>query len=282
MTFFKRKGWLLAGLALIALSNCWILASVAYNRSGEPDSSLLLSERELSPSRSWKQQESSGVALALLTLQPRTSKNQAPISLNVMEQLGFSLDFPDDASTYAHPFMRQPSRAAIVVLEFDGKAHQAEIRARQKIVTKAREALNAAPGDKRRTDELKYAENALQRARSRDRRLYVVDAGLDAARLRQRYPDRKRFVLVPGRVQPWMNHRVKPAIFGGRAEPLLREIQVPFEWRAQFRSEDPANCCQDHQYTLEVLFGRNLQPWVDAVPQLPRTVAKDDVSPAER
>src|SRR5690606_12668009 len=92
MSLFKRKGWLLAGLALIALTNCWILASVAYNRSGEPEAVLLLSERELLPSRHWRQQENSGVALALLTRQPRADKARAPIDLSVMRQLGFSIE----------------------------------------------------------------------------------------------------------------------------------------------------------------------------------------------
>ncbi len=282
MSLFKRKGWLLAGLALIALTNCWILASVAYNRSGEPEAVLLLSERELLPSRHWRQQENSGVALALLTRQPRADKARAPIDLSVMRQLGFSIEMPGDAFRYAHPFMRQPSRDAMVVLEFDGETHQMEIRAQQKILAKARAALSAAPDDKRRIDELNYAEKALQRARTRDSRLYVVDAGLDAAQLRQRYPDRTRFFIVPGRVQPWANYSVKPLLFGGRAEPLLREIQIPYEWRAHFRGDHPVNCCQNHRYTLEILFGRHLQPWVRAVPQLPKAVTKDDVSAAER
>lgn len=282
MSFFKRKGWLLPGLAVILLSNVWVLGSVAYNRSGEPESRLLLTERELLPSRHWKRQEDSGVALALLTRQPRLSEDQAPIHLDVMQQLGFSLEFPDDAPSHAHPFMRQPSRAAIVVLEFDGKAHQAEIRAQQKVLAEAREALKSAPGDKRRIGELDYAEKALQRARTQDSRLYVIDAGLDVAQLRQRYPDRTRFVLVPGRVRPWTNHYVTPRIFGGRAEPLLGEIQIPYKWRAYFRSDNPANCCRDHRYALEVVFGRGLQPWVQEVPQLPRSVARDDADAAQR
>lgn len=44
---WSRKHTLIAGIALIALSNAVALIGVAYNRSGEPESELRLSSASL-------------------------------------------------------------------------------------------------------------------------------------------------------------------------------------------------------------------------------------------
>ena len=57
---------LTAGLALIAITNAIALGGAAYNRSGQPDSSLALSDRELQvPYAAWSESENSGLSLRL-------------------------------------------------------------------------------------------------------------------------------------------------------------------------------------------------------------------------
>ena len=46
---WSRTHTLVAGLGLIALTNAVALLGVAWNRSGEPDATLQLSQRELQP-----------------------------------------------------------------------------------------------------------------------------------------------------------------------------------------------------------------------------------------
>ena len=46
---WSRRHTLIAGIALIALTNAVALIGVWYNRSGEPESALRLTQRELAP-----------------------------------------------------------------------------------------------------------------------------------------------------------------------------------------------------------------------------------------
>ena len=67
MMRWSRAHTLIAGAALIVLTNAIALVGVAYNRSGEPDSTLTLTRRELQMSyRWWRDRENSGIALRLL------------------------------------------------------------------------------------------------------------------------------------------------------------------------------------------------------------------------
>ena len=55
---------MLAGIGLIILTNAVVLAGVAYNRSGEPETRIILTERELNlPYRYGGSKENSGIAL---------------------------------------------------------------------------------------------------------------------------------------------------------------------------------------------------------------------------
>ena len=49
-----KKYGLIAAIALIVLTNVVVLAGVAYNRSGEPDATVTLTERELNLAGSWR------------------------------------------------------------------------------------------------------------------------------------------------------------------------------------------------------------------------------------
>jgi len=61
---WSRKHTLIIGIALMALTNAVALIGVAYNRSGEPESELRLTQRELAAPY-WRgiDRESGGIEL---------------------------------------------------------------------------------------------------------------------------------------------------------------------------------------------------------------------------
>jgi hypothetical protein len=71
MITLKPRHGLLAGLALILLSNAVALGGAWYNRQGEAKSRLLLSERELWRSHDGPRRENSGLSLNLDWRTPR-------------------------------------------------------------------------------------------------------------------------------------------------------------------------------------------------------------------
>lgn len=281
MNRLTQRGWLLAGLGLILLSNAWVLGSVAYNRSGEPRSVLLLSERELRPMSEWDRRDNSGVSLwPLVRTQAQTdlARRAPPLSAQHMRELGFELPAPNDSQALQR-FQHAQSRPALLVLELDGAAYQASVAAHHDRVREAEAERARFPADEQREQALQTARRELQQELDEASRLFLIDAGLDEAQLRQRYPDRQRYWLVRGAVQPWVwyaNHRQAPQI-GGRAEGYEHHLQVPYAWRHLWQGDsDPA------RYAVEVQVGQRLEPWISSISLAGRPADKDDASSARR
>ena len=121
---------LVAGIALIALTNAIALGGVAWNRSGEPESVLKLTQRELGQSyRSFFDRESGGMEVSVrwrvVTTGPYESfypdHYGAPewLDREKLAALGFDVSRRPDAR---RRHQRLLPREALVVLELDGPA----------------------------------------------------------------------------------------------------------------------------------------------------------------
>ena len=146
MTLSPRT-MLLAGAALILLVNAVALGGVYLNRSGEPESRLRLSERELGLPWGWSRgTENSGLALGLIW---RVNDVHAggeyyagnsygysggtPVWLDEarMRALGFDTAPVAESSEGRRRFERQQRREVLLVMELAGPAwQQAQERAR--------------------------------------------------------------------------------------------------------------------------------------------------------
>jgi hypothetical protein len=141
-----RTRALLAGCGLIVLVNALILAGAAYNRSGDADSQLQLSERELYPpyNRSWSFHENGHASLGLVwRILPAQDKEFAdysgahnfggtPAWLDENKLLALGFELPAATSTETN-WRGQRQRDVILVLEYDGPTYQ-------QALTRAREA----------------------------------------------------------------------------------------------------------------------------------------------
>jgi hypothetical protein len=174
-----RGFWIAAGI--VAASNLALLGGAAANRRGEPGAVLVLSERELElpPLAA----ENTALALRLRWTDPadvpigragqpsapvvQTARGAAWFDRSKLEEVGFDCRLPLNEENLAR-YRATPPRRVYAVLEHDGPAWQGFERA------------------------LAAGEDARPRSR-----LVVVDAGLDRAALRARWPDRTRAVVVP-------------------------------------------------------------------------------------
>jgi hypothetical protein len=256
---------LAAGAGLILAVNVFALAGVAYNRSGEPESTLRLTERELRrPYQSWGfDRENSGLTLSL-QWRVRTEGAEKeryypfmdyygdPVWLTPakLAELGVDVSEPLDTERGKRRYQKLPSREVLLVLELDGENHRAALelaRARA-----AREATAAA------AKQLQNEEQAASR-------LFVVDAGRETRALRARYPDRTRYAIVQGRIQPRLSGEGKQARLRGYIEGLsIDHVNVPLELRPVFEGlaveyglETPSR-----RFEATVAHGRRLEPWL--------------------
>jgi len=256
---WSRRHSLIAGLALIALTNAVALVGAVYNRSGEPESTLRLSERELQPPYIWGKHENSGLALNL-----RWREGDSPPWLDraKMASLGFDVDRVDSELDDRRSFGRELGRDVLLVLEFDGPAYQRSLAGAAEATAKLEK--------KNEAESSKLAAQILDRERNANSRIFVVDAGLDHAALRAKYADRSKYAIVRGQVRPaWRSARVAKAHSGYVSALNVEAINVPLEFRDAFEGASPENeyapvLASKARYEATVAFGMRLEPWITA------------------
>ncbi len=281
MMRWSRAHTLIAGAALIVLTNAIALVGVAYNRSGESDSALTLTQRELQLSyRWWRDRENSGIALRLLWRMHNAEIGDetdtaswygvggtpAWLTKAKLGELGFDVSQPEDSDRARRHYEKQLPKEVLLVLELDGPAY-AEALARAKRHADQEDALRAANPDKKEFEQRsKEARDRMDREERQYSRLFAVDAGLDAGALRSKYPDRAHYAIARGQVRPLlMSSRRSSSLTGYVSELSIDEINVPLEFRNVFERAVPEAAIGMHSpVRFDVAFGKRLEPWIAA------------------
>ena len=182
-------------------------------------------------------------------------------------ELGFDVskaeNIPEDRAYYAKLLPKE----MLLVLELDGPAYREALEhARQH--WQKQEALRAANvGKKEFEQRAKSAREQLDRDERDNTRLFVIDAGLDATALRTRYPDRTRYAIVRGHVQPQAGGKT-----GYVSGISIDEIHVPFTYRQVFepmlrdvKRTQYGTSWPDKGYKVSVVYGKRFEPWITGV-----------------
>lgn len=273
------------GIALIVLTNAVALGGVWWNRSATPESALTLSERELGlPWRSLRFAEDSGLSLNLNWrvgdreagefVSGVTFNGGTPEWLDAahMAALGFT---PGDLASDRgrRRYTRQLPREAILVMELGGPTWQRALARARENAGRHAAAAAANAGSKQFADRARQANDELAREESSNSRLFVIDAGLDTRQLREKYPDRNRFLLLRGTVRPAVRDRGDnaPQATGYVSRIGTGRIHVPYTLRGPLDSAraigEPGGV---DRFTVELLVGRRLEPWIVDVKPVPR------------
>lgn len=201
MSTWTRKRTLIAGIALIALTNAIALTGVAYNRSGPPEAVLKL------------------------------------------------------------------PREVLLVLEFDGEAYQEALRSTREYSAQQEALRTANPGKKEFEDRARHGDELVKQEVHDNSRLFVIDAGLDAAALRAKYPDSSKYAIARGRVVPSLGWESKsPELTGVVSELNISEVNVPSSLRGYFTSPQhqyAPSSASPYEVTLAI--GKRLEPWIMGV-----------------
>ena len=269
------------GLALIAVVNAIALGGAAWNR-GLVESRLTLGERELRPPYVWEDRsEDSGVALALQWRVSGRDWNDTALYAGMpgpsepewltpakLRELGF--DPAPPPSDTGRASYRSRSRRVLLVLELAGPAHARTIAWREARVRRAESRARALPDDADLAQAAENARRSLQEERQTASRLFVVDAGVDAGRLRARHPDRNRYAIVRGTVTlGWSRGQDR----AWRSDATVGEIAIPrlHLSRSQVTALGPAGRPRQHDevagppFTAVGAFGRRFEPWVESL-----------------
>ncbi len=283
MMTWSRTRTFVAGVALILATNAVALVGVAYNRS-EPESSLTLTQRELRLPYSWGfENENSGIALTLLWRvlaeqgeglfglgTSHTGFGNVPDWLDKakLTALGFDVSKPENTPQGRMHYDKLLPKEVFLVLEFDGPAYRTALGRVRERLQKEETLLKANAGKKEFEERAKNAKRELYQEERINSRLFVIDTGLDVAGLRTKYPDRNRYAIVRGQIQPRLvEYNRKFKVEGYISGLSIDQIQVPAIYRRVF--EPLLKSVQANRYDaavspyeVSVAFGKRLEPWI--------------------
>lgn len=303
----RRLGWVAAAVLVVG-TNAFVLARVAWNRSGEAAARLELTERELTLPWVGEDEEDTGLALHLDFHAPGPWREAGTgmdswLDREKLGALGFDVSVDPEAPGAERHYRSPLPRRVWLVLEDEGAAWRRWLAGREEEVEEVRRAV--IRGEKG-SEDLEAAERSLAADRVEASRLFAVDAGLDRDALHERHPDPARHAVVPATVRL---HRMdvdqgrgeepedQPAYLTGSVDRVLVDrIHVPLRHRPEIEwalaERDRRNREKAHTlarppsrtpggpnptdepapplYRAEVSVGRLGEPWLTEVERLPR------------
>jgi len=265
--FSRRVFWL--AFIVILVSNLFVLIGVAFNRSGDSNTQISLSERELKkPYRSHK--ENSGLSLRLEwraldtnenNLYASFSKRPAWLDAEKLKSLGFTImehALSKQDETYKMPL----SKERFIVLEYNGEAYKEALRRAHLHLDKAKELFKLNSDNKRLREAFEAAEKRLNREQTTASRLFAIDAGTDPETLREKYSDQTRFMILKGIIVP--DYAYKKDGLGGYIKRLsIEQIHITLEDRYIFKRSEP-------RYKVTLAYGRRYEPWIVSIQPVDR------------
>jgi hypothetical protein len=278
----------LAGLAVIVAVNAIALAGALYNRSGEPESTLVLTDRELTIPYSDPdaKRENTGLSVRLEWCAARSHMrsrgedliyngtgcyDRSPRWLDSARLAAFGFDLDRDPRAAGSPeyYNRQRPRPAFVVLELAGPAYRAMLEEYRVLSAAADSARLAYPDSMPLQRRAKTAHDGFTSFERQSTRLFAVDAGPSLDELRARYPDRRVYAIVRGTVRPRVMFADLPIVLGEIRDVDPTRIHVPKQFRPGFegllpRSSYPRSrgSAQAQSREFTIAFGKRLEPWM--------------------
>jgi hypothetical protein len=261
------------GLAVIVIANAFALGNAAYNRLGEPERTLLLSEREVRVDNAYPHTENSGVSLRLKWCVGDSSSMAAGVGTSMysdgncygrtpdwltvgrLRAMGFDTTFDASDPEARQRFSRQLARPVFLVLELGGSWQQRGIDAAVGALAE-REAFAAQRPDsaalKREVMSLRRRVDWMDHSATR---LYLIDAGADVDALRAKYSDRTRYAILRGTVRAvqrrWSSDS---AWLGGQIELVSGEtVNV---------SAEDQRWLTRRTFRVTLGIGKRLEPWI--------------------
>ena len=276
---------LIAGLAIIIVTNIVALAGVAYNRAGEP-AVVELTERELGmPYHYGMNKENTGLGLRIncrievdaqyYSYGNANCRGNTPwLDRSKLIELGFEPHTLPKKRKGKIPYAKTLPRKVFIVLEYNGAAYQTVLVSAEKELREQQALLVNNPGKKEFEKRVKRAQDKLEGEQHHNSRLFAIDAGLDKNALRNTYPDTSQYILMTALIKPtWRSNKKEKQWKGTITDLLVDTINIPLEHRAVFEPLEDLKPRynqnkQTPRYKVRIAFGKRAEPWVLAVEKL--------------
>jgi hypothetical protein len=288
-----KRPALLAAAALVLAASGFVLCGVAWNRRGEPEATLTLTEREAPLAWSSPSEESSGVALRLEARETRygygygddpssrsRGREARPAGLEGarLAGLGFDTALPRDLDEAYLAARRQLSRPALAAVELGGAPWEAWKR---HLAEELAETERAVAAGERTAEQLERERREAAEQLRTGSRLFVVDVDRDPEALRARHPDRRTVFLAPVTVQVEVDHEGEERVcdparcrLRGSVTQVIDEVNVPRHLQRALREAGAGKARRRARgepeeerphYEVVLRFGHRHEPWIEAI-----------------
>jgi hypothetical protein len=269
-----KNRYLLIALGLVLVVNALVLLGIAFNRSGEPEATLILTERELDQRWSRNAEENSGVSMSLNW--NRYADQKVWFDAEKLQAVGFDVKDLAREKRDWHYTKRLLSKKGYVVLELAGAAWERwQVEKRGEIEKLAAQTPDDEEGATRLARQIARQQEQLQS----NSRLFPIDAGADPAVLRQRYPDRSRYAIVLAEMKVRFsneNDDDERTVYGSIVGLLSSKLHVPLSvqsplvdlpQRKRWSRYDSTLELRDRQprYSVTVNWGKRFEPWIETI-----------------
>ena len=197
----KSKYLFILSFVVVILVNLLILYRVYDNRTSTPDSVVTLTQRELSllpytkPHRDGKYEHNKrrflNINWRVYNEKGYYYKSPEWLDSDKLKELGF------DTDRYIKNDQMIIPRDAYIVLEINSSLHNKDMLSIEKNLADKKEIFKIVSHDVTKK-EIEYIQNELNREKNQSSRLYAIDAGLDRYILRNKYPQRDRYIILKG------------------------------------------------------------------------------------
>ncbi len=285
---------LIAGAIIILASNAVALLGVAYNRSGDPDAIVELTERELGmPHRHYGLiKESTGLALRIkcrvetlpqgIGYHGNHCLNTADwLDRNKLIELGFDPEsLPESRADTSLSGNNHRSRQAYLVLEYNGDTYRRMVKKAEEHLAREKSLLEQNPDNEEFESRVDSAQESLLSEQLSNSRLFAIDAGRDREALRKKYPDRSRYILMQALIKPvWRSREPHCEWFGMISSLLIETVNIPLAYRELFEPLEADTQYDEYRqpprYKVRVAFGKRTEPWVLGVERVQPDASND-------
>lgn len=267
------------GFIVLVATNVVVLLGVAANRDGEPESHITLTERELRlPYKIHEENSGLSLRLAWRALGKDDEYNNYPswrnpewLDAEKLKELGFNVE-NFLRSNGKEKFYKQPiPKEVFIVLENGGEPYSRALKRAEAAFLREERIFKQNPEDKDLRYKFESAERQLKRERVEETRLFAVDGGLDAGKLREQYGDLNRYIITRGLVKPrYYNKKNNKEMAGYIARLSVASVYVPLNFRQTFDSILAQNKTKKNgpvppRYEVNLAYGKRLEPWIVSV-----------------
>lgn len=272
----KRYGLAVAVLLLLSV-NALVLAGVIYNRSGTPEATIVLTERELPLAYNYRSEENTGVALRLNWNQQDWKWDW--FDRDKLAELGFD-DVPELSEQRDGYYKHLPVNA-YVVLEYEGLAWE---KFRQEQLSRINNLPAQIASGKLDAEAAERQKKEFETSLRLASRLFAVDVGSDPETLRRHYPDTGRHLIMPAKVRASVSWETKSdgreseRRLHGRIEQVLAQtIHVPRQhhgileklpWDERLNAGSYYFNADDKRlihYQVRLSLGKRHEPWIESI-----------------